>query len=290
MIETRHKNLQKHTFNLPTLAISIIVILVALTGLFNQTILSAGIVSCCIVLLQFDKLHLAYPVMIFYGSFCGTLFGISISRIYTLLILFNAIIRISSKTRFKLKYLPPIVIFLLYSIVVMMPINFATTAFIMLDILGCFIVVSRLHSATKEDIPSFFRIYVIVCVCSFFSGIVNNNFIGDEYHVTRFLATFEDPNYMGFFFTLAVFATITLKLFDKRIRYLVVVALYAMILTSLSITAIVINVLMWLFYLVIMKKMKWWSAIVIVLVIALLSVCTITVSSIPKLRCWEILL
>ena len=75
---------------------------------------------------------------------------------------------------------------------------------------------------------------------------------------------------MGFFFTVAIFATITLKLFDKRIRYVIVIALYAMLLTSLSITAIVINVVMWMFYLIIMKKLKWWSIFIVAIVAVLL--------------------
>jgi O-antigen ligase len=48
-----------------------------------------------------------------------------------------------------------------------------------------------------------------------------------------------------------------------------VIALYAMIMTTLSITAIVVNIALWLFYLVMMKKLKWWSVFVIVLVVAI---------------------
>ena len=86
--------------------------------------------------------------------------------------------------------------------------------------------------------------------------MVSGNTIGGEYEYTRFNATFEDPNYMGFFFTIAIFALVTLRLFDKKVRYVLIVVLYAMLITSLSVTAIVVNIAVWLFYLVIMKKLK----------------------------------
>ena len=53
----------------------------ALTGLFNQTILSLGIVLCCGILLVLDKLYLAFPFMIFYNSFYGLLFGVSVFKL-----------------------------------------------------------------------------------------------------------------------------------------------------------------------------------------------------------------
>ena len=74
---------------------------------------------------------------------------------------------------------------------------------------------------------------------------------------------------MGFFFTLAIFALVCLKLFNRRIRIFLVVVLYAMILTTLSMTAIIVNMMLWVIYLVIMKKFRWWSILVVAFVVIL---------------------
>ena len=75
---------------------------------------------------------------------------------------------------------------------------------------------------------------------------------------------------MGFFFTIAVFSVITLKLFDKRIRYVIVLALYAMMMSSLSMTAIVVNLLVWSFYCAFTGKIKIKFIVIGIGVVALL--------------------
>ncbi len=264
MIDVKLKSEFKTKINIPFWTVVIMVLLTALTGLFNQNILSMGIIACCAVLLYYDKLYMAYPFMIFYSIFYGVVFGLAVSRIYTFLLLGNELLRFNGKQRIKAKYLPPFLVFFLYIIIVMLPVSVMGVVNVFFEIIGCFIVVSHIVKDEKV-LRSFFSAYVIVCLTSFLSGMVAGNTIGDEYHAIRFQATFEDPNYMGFFFTLAVFALITLKLFDKRLRYVMVVVLYAMILTSLSVTAIVVNVIMWVFYLIFMKKLRW-SSLVIALV------------------------
>jgi len=75
---------------------------------------------------------------------------------------------------------------------------------------------------------------------------------------------------MGFFFTIAVFSTISLKLFPKVWRFVIVIALYVMMMASLSMTAILVNIVMWLFYLLITKKIKPMSIVAIIVVLLVL--------------------
>ena len=242
----------------------------ALTGLFNQTILSLGIVLCCGILLVLDKLYLAFPFMIFYNSFYGLLFGVSVLRFYTLLVAFSLLMKLSGKSKFKLKYIPPLTVYALFIIVTMIPaIGLVSSAFLIVDVIACLYIVALITKEENGGINDFFKTYVFVALISFLTGIVADNSIGGKYDYSRFMATFEDPNYMGFFFTLAIFALVCLKLFNRRIRIFLVVVLYAMILTTLSMTAIIVNMMLWVIYLVIMKKFKWWSIFVVAFVVIL---------------------
>ena len=270
MTKTKNRMIFNKKLELPSVIITAMLLLTALTGLFNQTILSLGIVICMVVLLFCDKLYLFFPFVLFYNSFYGLIFGVSLFRIYTLIILAMAVLKITKGTKIKTKYFCPLLVYIIYLVVVMIPVqNVLFAVYITLDIITVIAVVSELVAGEEKVIKSFFKIYAVVCLLSFLSGTVLGNSIGDEYNYSRFMATFEDPNYMGFFFTVAIFALVTLKLFDKRIRLAMVVALYAMILTTLSVTAIIVNIALWMIYLVAMKKIKWWSAFVIVLVIML---------------------
>lgn len=225
------------------------------TGLVNQTFLSFGIVLCCIMLLLLDRLCLAFPFVLFYYSYYGLLFGVSVFRIFTILLLLNMFFKYEKKYSIKKQYLPVIFVYAIYLVVVMMPQGIDTAVYIFLDIVCCFALVSEIVDNEKLT-KDCFKVYTGVCFLSYFTGIVSENTIGGEYGYTRFNATFEDPNYMGFFFTVAVFSVIALKLFDKRVRYFIVIALYAMMMASLSMTAILVNILLWLFYCVLTKKIK----------------------------------
>ena len=266
MTDAKNINILSKKTEMPAFVIVVMMGLTALTGLFNQSILSFGIVICCVLLLCFDKLQLAFPFMLFYNSFYGLVFGISVFRIYTLLIVLSAVLTASNKAKLKIKYLLPILVYAIYIAIVMLPQGVSSALFLFIDVINCVIIISKLLS-TETILKSFFKIYVIVAIISFISGTLAENSIGGEYDYSRFMATFEDPNYMGFFFTVAVFAVVTLKLFDKRIRVLIIVSLYVMMLTSLSITGILVNIALWSFYLVVMKKIRWWSVFVIALVV-----------------------
>ena len=269
MTDTKKNWMSKLKIDGPTAIISVMMILTALTGLFNQTILSMGIVFCCGLLMFQDKLYLGFPFVIFYNSFYGMVFGMSVLRIYTFLMLANMIL-IKKEQSIKAKHLIPMLIYSIYVAIVMIPAQGGVSAlFILLDVITVFVLTLNLIDDDVGALKDFFRVYVVVALISFLSGALSKNAIGNEYNYYRFMATFEDPNYMGFFFTVAVFALVTLKLFDKRVRWMIIIALYTMILTTLSMTAIVVNIVLWMFYLVIMKKLTWKSVVLVVFIVLL---------------------
>ncbi len=242
----------------------------ALSGILPQWMLSLGVVVCFGMLLLCNSLYLGFPFVIFYNSVYGLVFGMSVLRIYTLLMLLHILLKMTSSISFKTKYILPLSVYTLFLILVMMPNNLREGFFLLFDVVCCLTIVTDI-SDDSDAFNLFFKTYSIVCLCSYLTGILIGNTIGGEYNYSRFNATFEDPNYMGFFFTIAIFSILCLKLFDKRLRYIIIIVLYAMMMSSLSITAIVVNIILWLFYLFMMKKLKPAGLIIIIAVFVLLS-------------------
>lgn len=255
--------------DLSAFVIAAMLVFTIATGFVNQTILSLGIVACCVVLFLLNRLCLAFPFMLFYYEFYGLILGVSVFRIFTLMLVLSVVFRYAERYRIKKKHFGVLLVYAIYLIIVMMPQGINAALYILLDTICCFIFVAELED-NEYLIKKCFEIYTLVCLSSFLTGIVSGNKIEGEYIYTRFNATFEDPNYMGFFFTIAVFSVITLKLFDKRIRYVIVLALYAMMMSSLSMTAIVVNLLVWLFYCAFTGKVRIKFIVIGIGVVALL--------------------
>ncbi len=269
MLQTTKEFKSSRKIDIASIVTAAMVVLTAMTGFFNQEILSLGIVACCGVLLLCDKLYLGFPFVIFYNSFYGLVLGTSVLRLYTLLVLAQFFLHFTRKSVLRISYLPVLLVYTLFLILVMIPHNIREGLFLFLDIACCMSIVATLTNDV-EKLKSFFKVYTFVCFCSYITGTFFENSVGNEMYYMRFQATFEDPNYMGFFFTLAIFATVTLKLFPKIWRWAIVVVLYVMMLSSLSMTAILVNTILWLVYLALTRKINVKTFIVIVLVIALL--------------------
>lgn len=238
-------------------------LLTALTGVTNQEILTLAFVLCLALLFVYDNLYLAFPFMIFYNSFYGMIFGVSVARLFSLLMIANVVVRSNGKVSRNVKCIIPFLCYLIYVTIVLLRIDETYLSwksfYIMLDIFACIYSIAYMTN-DEFSIKSFFRVYIIVCFISFLSGTIADNTLGGRYdQYERFMGTFEDPNYMGLFFTIAIVALVILKLFDKRIRWIMIMALYLMMLTTISISAIIVNVVLWILYLIITGKIKEWA-------------------------------
>ena len=104
--------------------------------------------------------------MIFYNAFYGVVFGISVMRIFTLLVLVRALAGIAKGSNIPTKKIPMLAVFVLYTIFVMIPpLGAYSSLFIVVDIICCFIIAFQLVDR-EESLKEFFRVYAIVCVCS----------------------------------------------------------------------------------------------------------------------------
>lgn len=264
----------KTNIDITSFCLSIIFLCCALFGFIPQTMLSSIILICVFIICLYGDSIVLWPIMIFYYSVFGTLFGISIYRLFTLMFLFFYFYR-TKKVIFSKKILFPLLVYIFYLAFVVMPHSLKTMVFSCVDII-CVVVLIQSYLNNEINIKKFFNTYLIISFIAFFTGLIINNdmtvmqnYGGELVTVSRFNATFEDPNYMGFFYTIAVFSIISLKLYTPFLRRILVLLLYCIILSSLSMSAIIGNILLWICYLFIRGDIKL-KTIVIIIFMAIL--------------------
>lgn len=235
------------------------------TGLMPSTIHQVFILGLCALLFFDDNIYLAYPVMIFYYLAFGQFLGMSVYRYFSILFIISAL-RNNYNKKLNIKWYTGIMmcVMILYALITYSSYNLRAGIFLVLDVI-CIVMLINQYLTDYEKLKNFFYMYCIVAILAFITGLVNGSFnvsnmsqmsgvAGVE--IIRYNATFEDPNYMGFFCTIAIFSAVALKLFKPAVRIAVVVILYVIMLSSISITAILVNVVIWIVYLVITKKIN----------------------------------
>jgi len=248
------------TSSIPKLLPFLLLAVTAFSGILPQVVVASAAVVIMAFMAVKGNVFLAYPIVVFYYIQLDKLFGVSVFRIFTLLLVFSLLLY---RKRFPFKeqsYLFPFAVYILYLALTLSFHNVRTAVFFAFDLVVVFLMIF-IQLRDKDKLRAFFTIFVLTALVAFFTGLLigveTDSFLkNDGTSVDRLMATFNDPNYMGFFYSVAVFATVTLKLFTKRWRSIIVIALYIMMLTSLSMTAIIGNLLFWMIYLILFKKQK----------------------------------
>ncbi len=261
------------TIGLESVLIGIALVLVGLTGILPATIQNAAFLFTAVIIALTGSAYLIYPIMLFYGSVLGIFMAMSVYRWFTLLFLAATILK-NQNLHIRGKQFAVFFLFVIYCLIVVCPENFRRGMFTIVDMIGIILLINC-YLKQKENLRKFFLVYVLCAFVAYFTGTLledleYNTVIGGQYvEMVRNMATFEDPNYMGYFYTGAIFALVGLKLFKPKIRFVMVIALYAMLLTSLSVTAIVVNAVMWFAYLLITKSINTKTVFAIVLIAVL---------------------
>ena len=262
-IKLERQQAEKPKLNITLTGICLAVMLLCglAVGTLPQTLIAFVVIVCSGILFFSKGIWLAFPIMIFYYESFGILFGMSVYRYFTFIFLFYILLT-SKNFTLKFSHIVPIVIFAIYSIVIVAPDDIRRAIFVVLDVVCIWLLISCFLNEL-EHLKSFFRVYVFTALCAFITGtIINstrviNQVIGGELvEIARNYGTFEDPNYMGLFYSVAVFAIMSLSLFPKVWRIVLVISLTAMMLTTLSITALLVNIVFWLIYLFANKKIN----------------------------------
>ena len=259
---------------------NIIVVIMLLLSLMvsfvDRTLVAFGIFLCCVSLLYIDRLFCAFPFVIFYNEIYGQVFGLSVMRVFSFLWILSLLIKNRREIRILWIYLLPIIVYGVFLIFTISQYDIRRMFFGLIDVICCLSIAIKI-TEDKERYRSFFETYGYVAIIAFFTGILggfsveqtsDSNYL---YQFVRLLATFEDPNYMGFFYNIAIFAIVTMQLYkSKFIRNVMVVILHIMLAASVSITAVLLNIILWMCYLTIDGKIRPKNVLIILLVVVVL--------------------
>lgn len=252
---------RKKMVKIQTICIWICYACCAMSGLVPQMTLSLITIFCVVIICCYGDPVAVWPIMIFYYSVFGTVLGISVYRIFSLLFL---MVHCYKKQRLRIEYrvLPPLLVYIYYLVAVVFGHSVRTMLFSFVDII-CSVLLVCDYLSNENELKAFFSSYVVVAFLSFITGLVSGNemtvmqdYSGRILTISRFTATFEDPNYLGFFYTIAIFAIVSLKMYRPVLRAIVIIGLYGIILASMSMTAIIGNILLWMLFLLIRGKIN----------------------------------
>ena len=235
---------------------------------FNSFVGFRVLVAICLILLAFsDQFFLAYPIALFFYTQFGLIAGLSILRLYSLLLVLNCVVLYRSKQDkrvFSLSISDFVLtaIYFVYIFIVLLMESLSLGLSTLLNVVSIG-VLAFIYLKNEDSLKSFFKSYCIVALVSIPAGINQSNSMINHHIVngvivetSRFMGTFDDPNYLTFFCYIAIVSLLTLKLFNKNVRWIMICAFQICILSTLSMTGIVCGVIIWMTYLVLSHKLS----------------------------------
>jgi hypothetical protein len=247
---------------------------------FSTTFLppyTAGIAALIVLigLFPFDSFYCCLPLLIFFYNYLIIPGGFSVYRLFTLMLLVKLLM--NGTIKLNLKTSGVFCVYFFYIVTAILPDDCRKGIFLLVDIIVIMLYVNLFLGEGKETLKPFFNHYIYASLLAYPCGILLNNTVSEgneytEYIISRYMATFDDPNYMSFFYTIAVFAIVILELFSKRKRIVIVILLYAFIFSTVSVTAIIGNLLFWIIYYLVTRKINFKTLIYIAIITAVLGI------------------
>ena len=235
----------------------------AFTGLISMNIV-AGIIFVIMIILFFsEEFYLIFPIVLFYHSiFVIPIINLSLFSTYLVLCLLK--IMTSSKISSSKKNITILIIIMLYITLAYSSYDLKNAIILIINFIAVFCYVSKFLN-NKKNVVIFFKYYVFACIASFITGIFTGNVMrynelidaSEQFlTLTRWMGTFNDPNYMGFFFSIGFFAVVTLEIFTKRNKIILAITLLIMIVSTMSTTAILGIILIFFVYILLRYKIS----------------------------------
>ncbi|OUQ04400.1 hypothetical protein B5E92_13185 [Erysipelatoclostridium sp. An15] len=257
------KKLSLLKINYKRILLSMIYFISAFTGLISMNIV-AGIIFVIMIILFFsEEFYLIFPIVLFYHSiFVIPIINLSLFSTYLVLCLLK--IMTSSKISSSKKNITILIIIMLYITLAYSSYDLKNAIILIINFIAVFCYVSKFLN-NKKNVVIFFKYYVFACIASFITGIFTGNVMrynelidaSEQFlTLTRWMGTFNDPNYMGFFFSIGFFAVVTLEIFTKRNKIILAITLLIMIVSTMSTTAILGIILIFFVYILLRYKIS----------------------------------
>lgn len=254
--------LNSSKFNLANTVLNItyLIPLLLIVEMNSSSISSLIFVGVSVLIWKKEQFYLILPLFIFFYSEFILPGGLSLYRFFSLLLFLKMLI--SRRTSFERIYFLPLGIIALYCALVVSYFDARNGLFIVFDM---FLIIMYISVFVRKNLEKFFTYYVfgavISCLYGWFTQGLNTNAsvqINNQWvDVSRFVGSFTDPNYFGFFINIAIFALIILDIFqNKKMKVALLVFLYIGLLATLSITGFLCNMLMLLLFFALSNRLK----------------------------------
>lgn len=216
----------------------------------------------------YDEFYLVLPILLFFYMQLILPGGIALFRIYSLFLILKMMKRPFPR---DLSSLLPFLVITLYSVLWIFHHSIRLAVFIIFDVLFLLYYVKG-FLRNKENFRYFFKFYVLAALSASAFGLLRMTgqlntavFVDGRWvYVTRFIATYNDPNYMGFFFNVAIFSLISMRLFRRRyVQRMMLLLMYLALIATLSTTAILCNGGGIFLYLILTKKINLKTAVTV---------------------------
>lgn len=250
-------------------------------------IITFAIAPAMIFLLFFDEYYVLFPIFICFYQQLIYATGAPLFRIYSYLLLLKFFVS-KLKININLTLLPAIFVLLMYAAFAMpnADVSLAIQMFIdrgqkpppevllnlrqilatMADLTFVF-VLAYIFYTYKHLLGKMIVLYIAICLISGLYGFTASNIFaysigyhattGAEMSVTRYMGSFNDPNYFGLFINLALFGVLSLNRFKKwYIKIPLLLIIYYYIIASGSLTAFICNILAWVVFIILKYKAK----------------------------------
>jgi len=222
---------------------------------FSNNIFNILITASFMLLLFTENRYLALPALhIFQDYLYFPFVSVGLSKYAIILILISELFLQKKIFLSKNRYLQFIVC-ILYTLFILYP-NKSLNALVYIPVMACYVCLFSYLNVHRDKFKRFCEFYVISMLLSLIIGIIQNRFHSEDVEIgygsmslTRFFATFSDPNYAGMFINVAIFMCVILKLFNKKIRTIFIIILYIGLIMTMSMTAIISNTLTLMFFL-----------------------------------------
>lgn len=205
-----------------------------------------------------------YPILFFFYNYLVTPSGIVVYRVYTVLFIIRfAFLFFKRKPRFSISRLCIIALMFFAVGGLFFQGSFVGVGAVTdLVFMSCFVLLFR---STEDGGSDFFIFFVFGAVISVISGFFADGYLSklldpECTEELRYLATLEDPNYLGFYLNIAVAVILLHPLFKNLALKLISLAfIYIGIVASGSATAMLCNIFtlcVCVFFLIKMKRFK----------------------------------
>lgn len=233
-----------------------------------------SIVVFCLIatLMNSEEFLYCIPIQIFF--YLQLIVGsVAVFRLYTLLYIISIIWKRYIDISIYKRNILYVIIGIFFSLFVIAPRELQRGIFLCLDIIILWSSTSELRAKNKINEELKYFVYAALCagLYGMFSGAayITEEVLGGYYTtMPRYLATFNDVNYAGMFFNIAIICCISLKnVFKNRVvKCAVLMALYVALLATLSITAIICNAVLLILYFLLERKKNLIRIIAIIII------------------------